>query len=245
VSVSGRHWPLVALFAAHVMVSACGGGKPAPAPYTCGDVTRGHCYSKAVIGDHLTGFRSTFTVVKDPRPGNGFVTNEFWLSNYSGTQAWIEIGYIQNTVEPLHYFWAVLDPDTTVFKRTRIADVPPSELGERVTFDIHQTAPGTFSLSVDGPTTKFATSVTVNLWSGMYGGYVDMGMELAGTDGATAPVATFVRNTVYDSTLHPRYARASDGAGESIGKPPYGGWLQTPTESPDGGVFITHCCSPS
>lgn len=241
----GRQWLAMALIVALGATLACGiGGKPAPAPYMCGDVTRGHCYGMATVGDHLTGFRSTFTVVKELRPGNGFVTNEFWLKNYSGVVAWIEIGYMQNTVEQLHYFWAVLDPDTALFRSTMIADVPGAEFGERVTFDIHETAPSVFSLSVDGPTTKFATSVTVNLWVGTDGGYVDMGMELAGTDGAVAPVATFVNNTVYDSTFRPRYAKASDGSGETIGKPPYGGWLQKPADSPDGGVFITHCCAP-
>src|SRR4051812_2630497 len=86
------------------LILGCGAGQQSPTGYSCGDVAHGHCYSEALFGDHVTGFRTTFTVVSKLHPGNGFVTNEFWLDNYTGNIGWIELGYELNTVEPLHYF---------------------------------------------------------------------------------------------------------------------------------------------
>ena len=76
-----------------MLLLACQLGGPSPQSYSCGDVSNlKHCYATGTLSNHLTGFRSTFTV-RRMLPGDGFVTNEFWLSHYSGNWAWIEIGY--------------------------------------------------------------------------------------------------------------------------------------------------------
>ena len=219
------------------------GGQPSPQIYNCGTVSSGHCYSEALLGDHLAGFRTTFTVVQQFLPGDGFVTNEFWLTNYQGNDGWIELGYQVNSIE-LKYFWAVLDPDTGIFTKHDIGPIPPEEVATRVVFDIHQTAEDTFVISIDGSKTHFATTAHVNLWDGSYGGHVKMGQELAGSKGAAASLAMFVENQVYDSSSRRRFATAGDGPSEKVDKPPYGGWMQQPAVGNQGGVFSTYCCVP-
>lgn len=235
---------------------ACNAGKPAPFPYACGDVTRGHCYTYATIGQRITGFRTIVTISGSLAPGNGFVTNEFWLKNYSGAVGWIELGYISNGVEPLHYFYAIVNPATGIFRQTTISTIPREDIEGRVTLDVHQIAPNEFEISVNGPATQFSTTENVSLWSGSEGGYVDVGMELAGTTGAYASITMFVKNQVYDTRHRRRFAAGSDGYGVTTHNPPYGEWLQSPAASPtaspaaspvagpEGGTFITYCCAP-
>src|SRR5262249_41294443 len=152
----------------------------------------------------------------------------------------IEIGYETNTVELPKYFWAVLDPDTGIFINHNIDTIPQEEVSTRVTFDIHQIAEDTFAISVDGNKTHYSTSVTVNLWNGVYGGYVHIGQELSGSKDAVASLAMFVENQVYDSNFHPHYARETDQPhDETLDKPPYGGWMQKPAQGNNGGVFST------
>jgi hypothetical protein len=228
-----------------VLTTRCIGGQPAPEGYSCGGPSTGHCYAIASIGDHLTGFRSTIGVIANAKPGDGFVNNEFWLINYSGNGGWIEIGYQVNTVELPKYFWAVLDPDTGIFTNHNMDTIPQEEVGTRVTFDIHQIAEDTFAISVDGSKTHYSTTVQVNLWNGTYGGYIHIGQELSGSKDAIASLAIFVENQVYDSNFHHHYATEVDRPlDETLDRPPYGGWMQKPTQDNKGGVFSTYCCAP-
>ena len=230
-----------------ILLSACEdslGGQQSPQNYSCGDVSRGHCYAESFLGDHLTGFRSTFTVVGRFLAGDGFITNEFWLNNYNGTNGWIEIGYQANGIDSPKYFWAVLDPDTGFFKKYDIGPIPQEEMGTRVDFDIHQIAEDVFIISIEGTKTHFSTTVDINLWDGTYGGYAVLGQELAGSKGAVASLAEFVHNQVYDKNFKRRFATEIDSSSEKIDKPPYGGWLQKPAAGIEGGTFSTYCCAP-
>jgi hypothetical protein len=231
-----------------MLLLACQLGGPSPQSYSCGTVSSSaHCYAKGTIGDHLTGFRSTFTVVGRILPGDGFITNEFWLINYEGVNGWIEIGYQSKTNEPTQYFWAELDPDTAYFTKYYIDPIPQEEIDTRVVFDIHQTGEDTFDISIDGSKTHFSKTVHINLWDRADGGYVNLGQELAGSKNAEASFAMFVDNQVYDNRFRRRFATDNDKPRiDPVGKPPYGGWLQTPTSKADnrGGVFSTYCCAP-
>ena len=221
-------------------------GKKSPDPYECGDVgSRAHCYSLATLGDHTTGMRTTISIPTTLQGGNGFLNNEFWLSNYSGNEGWIELGYQANQYQLPKYFWAQLDPDTGVYTDHDIADIPESEFGSEVTFDVHQTGENAFQVSVDGPTTKFSTTTSLHLWNGAYGGSVKLGMEIAGTSGAVATLATFKHNTVYSDQFRPHEATEDDLPTEaSQDEPPCAGWLEMPSALTPGGVFSTHCCTP-
>jgi len=237
-----------------ILISDCNtslGGRSSPQNYKCGDFRAGHCYVTGSLGnigpsgEHLTGFRSTISVVGNISPGQGFITNEFWLISSQETIGWIEVGYIVSAHELLHYFWAVLDPDTHIFTRHEIGAVPKGEIGTRVTFDIHEISEDNFVISIDGSITHFSTTTQVNLWDGNHGGHIDLGMELAGSNGAVSSFAEFVENKVYDNKISqlPRFANESDSPSESIGQPPYGGWLQKPAAGNYGGVFSTYCCA--
>jgi hypothetical protein len=229
-------------------------GDLAPHNYSCGTSTIStHCYSVGRLGDHLTGFRSTFTVVANILPGDGFVTNEFWLANDSSVDGWIEVGYIAGRFELPKYFYAIKDPDNTPLLMPYdigLGPIPQDEINTRVVFDIHQTAEDTFAIAVDGTTTHFSTTVQVNLWNGSEGGYAQLGQELAGSMNAVASFAMFVDNQVYDQSFQRHFATESNGhhpmgsPSEEVSQPPFGGWLELPAAGNQGGVFSTYCCAP-
>jgi len=226
-----------------LLSAGCTTGQVAPQGYSCGDPSKGHCYAQASVGDHLTGFQTTIGVVSTFLPGDGFVNNEFWLNNYRGSGGWIEIGYQANTVELPKYFWAKVDPDTHLYQSFDIGTIPSEEVSTRVTFDVHQTGEDTFVLSVDGTTTHFTATVTINLWDGTYGGYVMLGQELSGMSGAAASLAMFVDNQAYDQTYQRHFLTEADNPSDDLlDKPPYGGWFQKPAAGNQGGVFPTYCC---
>jgi hypothetical protein len=102
---------------------ACAPQTPAPAqPYACGGPAKNHCYAYASVGDHILGFLTQIHI-SGISPGDGFVTNEIWLRNYTGVSSWIELGYEQD-VRPLHYFWAQSD-ETGLFTPHELGDIPP------------------------------------------------------------------------------------------------------------------------
>lgn len=232
--------PLAAAFLSCDLLSSLGGR---PGAYQCGDFTGDHCYAEASVGDHATGFQTTITVAGVFEAGDGLITNELWLRNYTGGQGWIELGYKHELNGTLQYFWGRKDPATADFSFENIGPVPAAEVGTPVTFDVHQTGTDTFLLSIDGGVTRWSKPLTLALWSNASGGYVLLGMELGGRDGGQASLAMFVDNKVYDTAFHPRFANAGDFPGQTIHGPPYGGWLQWP-DAGQGGVFSTRCCAP-
>lgn len=219
-------------------------GRQSTQSYTCGNTHNGHCYSEATLGDHFTGFTTTMSVVKNFHGGDGFITNEFWLSNYNGVNGWIEVGVSSTEISGGNgneYFYAFLDPETALFHHFTISPVPDDEIGSRVVLDVHQIADNTFSVSVKGSKTNFTNTIQVHLWDGFYGGSIKIGQELAGSNGAQASLTEFVENKFYKgSTL--RYVDELNLPSESIGQPPYGGWLEKPTSTNKGGIYSTYCC---
>jgi hypothetical protein len=83
-----------------------------------------------------------------------------------------------------------------------------------------------------------------------HGGYVNIGQELVGSQGAIASLATFADNLVYDNTFRRRYATELDWRlapditkpSEGAEKPPYGTWLLQPAAGNRGGEAATYCC---
>ncbi|MGZ3488658.1 MAG: hypothetical protein ACXVBY_17555, partial [Isosphaeraceae bacterium] len=237
---------VVGIMLVGMLVTACSGSTPrAPAPYKCGGVgtmTGRHCYAKATIGDHITGFSSDIWIAERMQPENGFITNEFWLNGFTGVSSWIEIGYIQNSVEQLHYFWAEND-ENGIFHKETIANVPTTEVGTSVRFAIIQVATDTFRLEVKAGTTHFSREIHLHLWDDWQGGYIEAGQELAGTDmagtgGAEASLAQFT-----DMLTFTRFSKARvDKAAFDVDGPPYAGWLVMPPAPEPGPAFATWCC---
>ena len=83
----------------------------------------------------------------------------------------------------------------------------------------------------------------------MSGNRIDIGQELAGTNGASAGNANFTRNIWAVQVLGPEYVfwynRQTDEGGVGSAAPPFGSWTSNPANPPppEGGQFTTHCCS--
>jgi hypothetical protein len=217
------------------------GNAPAAAPYTCGTLSSGHCYAELLVDPgHLRGYRTQILVTTQLAPGNGFIDNEFWLNPYGGT-GWLEMGYEYHPVYRMTYFWAE-DRQDGYFIAHEIADVDPLDDGNYATFDIHETATDTFSISLTSKKVSYSYSNTnFPLFGSTASGWVAMGQELAGTTGAQAPFVLYLFNTYYDTNLAKHYIT---GGTPVLAKPPYGGWLQAPASGNQGGAWSTWCCAP-
>jgi hypothetical protein len=76
---------------------------------------------------------------------------------------------------------------------------------------------------------------------------IDIGQELWGTNGNSAPAANFTRNIWAVQLLGPEYvfwynAQHTEG-GVTSDSPPHGAWIIDPAVgTPEGGEFQTQCC---
>lgn len=156
------------------LLLACNSGRSSTESYSCGDVTRGHCYAASFVGDHVLGFQTRVHVTSNMSPGDGLITNEFWLANYTGTSSWLEVGYKREALGKIKYFWAQND-ENGHYSSHDLHDVPPEELDSAVTLTIHQMQRDRFMVSIKGRRTDFAAVTDIHMWDADRGGYARIG----------------------------------------------------------------------
>lgn len=243
-----------------VLAFAACGGSTLPGGYKCGDVSAGHCYGETYGVGHLLlvtpaeqlyglyGFSTSVLVASTLDGGDGFIDNEFWLRSYN-CYCWVEVGYWN-----LGYFVAEQRPDGKFYKLNLFA-MSAADVNQYAVLDIHAIGAigsSVFSVSISNKATSFVTTVTDNAmwrtqtswWTDGYSyGFVEMGQELAGTNGAAASFVFFAFNRWYDSNGVSQYLVGGSGD-VSYAAPPYAGWLVLPTALSDqGGLFWTECCT--
>jgi hypothetical protein len=176
----------------------------------------------------------------------GFVDNEIWLNDYnnsgcSGNVCWVEAGYwtvsgaFSTTV---NYFWADNRPGGGLNVHT-LAQVPSADYSDYAEFYIWQNFgwSNKWEVDIDSPNYYYSNYSTSN---SMVADDINIGQELAGTSGASAPTAYFTDNWYYDSNLNFDY-QSYEGAVTS-NNPPHAAWDTNPAYSLTGGVFKTWCC---
>lgn len=234
------------------MLSGCGGQS-----YSCGDASGNHCYGTVTWSGNPAGFFMNMTAVP-LTSGDIFIDDEGWLVDFisSTNYAWVEAGEENVNVAyyggegATYYFWAygAAGQETMGYE---LGPVAQSDLDHanwiayRVNQDattpstwhvnIWQEATGTmlYNESVDNPMTP-QTLIE--------------GQELAGTNGAQAPLAFFDDNSYLQSSK--TVFQTTDGfvcKGPSPacpGAPPNAGWWfnSKPSETSNGGLFFTDCC---
>jgi hypothetical protein len=225
-------------------LAGCPGPGPSPTPYNCGQVNnRDHCWTQLYIGFNpavagIRGFQTKVNVVS-MNPGDGFITDEFWLSG-SNCSCWIETGYKADQTGQ-YYYWGQQAPGSS-FGFTDLGPVTAADLGQWATFTIQQISPQSFSIEVVTPTHSYVVTVNNSYLSDPNAlAYVQVGQELAGTTGATANYAFFEYNKLF---VGGSWSYITTAGAIKQDAPPYGGWLGTPSSSNPGGIFLTQCCSP-
>jgi|GEM_PF-526012 len=222
--------------------------------YSCGNPSSGHCYGYNYwsMPSGTKGAGTDIVVVHLNCSScwslgeTGFIDNEMWFSNYNnsgcsnlGNACWVEAGY--ETVSgafstTVNYFWADNRPGHG-FSAHVLAQVPSGDYGNSAEFSIWQTGSGTWAVNITSPNYNYSNSSTSN---SMVPNAILIGQELAGTSGASAPIAYFTNNWYYDSNWN-FYYQGYEG-GVTSQNPPSAWWDTDPHNSSSGGVFQTSCC---
>jgi hypothetical protein len=266
----GRLLAIAAVAVLASSLSGCPPGQPAPNGYSCGTLSSGHCYSEAMStfgasstplqqcandgASHIFGYRTSISITSGMNPGDGFIDDEMWLTAENGP-GWIEAGYTDEYFFGQHYFWAENDETTGIFVNHDLQSVPAEDDGSYAVVEIFATGPdltkpSSFTVNIRSIATNFSQTDIVNaMWTPGPDRFaeVNFGQELAGTNGALANDVFFVNNSWMDNAGHWRLQSAPGVS--TVDMPPYGGWVQDGCSSaqssgPNGGTFLTRCCTP-
>jgi hypothetical protein len=247
----------VALALAVVLITV-GSGKALG--YSC---SPNHCYG-LTYWSQSTEYFGSYTDISmvhlncDPKTcaPNGFITDEMWLidrpncNNPPYYACWIETGYIEYMSTNQTFFWADKRPGYP-FAFDLMANVPAGEYGNSDHYMIikdGRTSPNPFLVFMYNDSLSVLFEGTSNANS-MVSKQIQIGQELIGKGGASAPQATFTRNIFAVQALGPEYVfwynvQKQKGIIKS-NNPPMGHWDIDPAtsgSSPEGGQFSTNCC---
>lgn len=227
-----------------------------PTSYSCGDKNSGHCYAINDWYGGMAGAKTNITLVNLVCNGwpfgscdsTGFVDDEIWViddnasgdcSSTSFKRCWVEQGIINDGSAP-YFFWADVRP---IDKGLNYHDGPQfgGYFGDTANFTIQQTSSNTWSVSTtilncgcSYQLQRYSTSNT------MHADDINIGQELAGTDGASAPRADFTYNYWFNGSWHPQ--GYGNGPGPFADNPPHGAWVNGVVGGPTGGDWYDYCC---
>jgi hypothetical protein len=213
-------------------------------------------------------FRAFITTVNAValRGGDGEINDEFWVkqipaANCGGPNlpavCWIEVGlsaganYIGCRVpqNETHLFWADNRPNRGFFCHDMGA-VQPQEFGQPVllAIAIRPSEPNAYDVealtceSSHGPVgCQGRQFVGISSDNTMAANVIDMGMELAGRTGASAPGTNFFQTLVPDSSSVFGFKFLDVDGRLILNEPISAEWESRPT-SGNGGSFRTSCC---
>src|SRR2546423_1390575 len=210
----------VAMSAAVVLLLLAG-TVPVSTAYSCGNPSSAHCYGKASWsqrGEYFGAFTEAAQApLSCPSGCGGFVDDEIWLidTTSSGCTAnsfgmcWVEAGSIAiDGSEPV-FFWADARPTSTSTFNLHLlgATDPAGTLDHYMIVKDGRASPQTFLVFIYTDSFSTLYNGVSSLQSGppMSGHRIDVGQELAGTTGASAGRANFVRNIWAVQALGPEY----------------------------------------
>jgi|GEM_PF-2107710 hypothetical protein len=240
---------VVVLSVCWVVFAAYGQKAYAKSLYNCPPAGM-HCYGVEIWPNQVLGAQTSISVVH-LAPGNGFVTNEEWLmeDDAEGT-FWVEAGYLVNSQVDNGtelWFWADYRPsDSNINDHYAATGISSSDYGNNVNITIQSgtnTLGTSWTVQVFGNATGIEGTSTHN---SMIPTQIEIGQELAGSSGVSAPRAIFEYNTWRgkNSPVGSFQYQTSDGDGIQAQDPPYAGWYDNhDPKSYVGGQMYT--CSPT
>jgi hypothetical protein len=256
----------VRLMAAAVITQFLAGCPGPGSTYSCND---GHCYGivRFNVIDFGNGpmFRSFVTNVNAVplNAGNADISDEFWVIQQGATNCgnqpndcWIELGLLASNItnNETHVFWADNRPNQGFFYHDMGA-LQPQEFNQPVLLLIAIRPQDPNSYDVDALTCQTVTGpvgcqgrrlIGQSINNTMVANVIEMGLELAGSNGASAQATNFFR-TIVPYPNSPGNFKYLDVDGRvQVDAPVTAGWVSTPTSTPPsrniGGSFFTSCC---
>jgi Concanavalin A-like lectin/glucanases superfamily len=232
-----------------------------PSTYSCAN---SHCYAQIQWPAVVSGAHTTIDVthVASTKPSSlpadqETLSNELWVNdvgllNPSSICApqggcWVEAGYAADSGS-VYYFWAdnrpasQLPPNTPTYKLWRQADVPTADYGGSTDVTITRVDSSTYQIFItslsfpdgmpSGPMYSTSNPMTINR--------TDIGMELSGTSGASAPKTAWGNNQYIQTDGTAVYQ--TTGPDAITDDPPFGWWYIKPGGAILGGKFLANCC---
>lgn len=234
----------LALALVAVVAQAHPSAAQAHAFYSCGDAQSGHCYGYA--DTPIPGAQGATTKIYmvqlqcNQRGGvnttSGFIDNEMWLM--ASTYNWVEAGYwtVSNVFGTWQdYFWADYRPGdcSGCINVHDLGNVPGGDYGQNIQFIVRRSGQYSFLVNIISPNfspqgPQLSSNNTMDV------GHVEMGQELAGNAGASAPNARFSYRYYWDGSGN--YTGIFGNYSAFQYDPPYVGYVAGDTD------FYTHCC---
>jgi hypothetical protein len=238
------------LFAGSFLLNSQPAQAAAMLSYSCGSSSgSGHCYGWNTWVGAVDGSATQITV-RGITGGNGFIDNEMWLvqwpKNGLPRSTWVEAGYIsdsgfENGAEV--WFWADSRPQDNGYVNLHYGiPLRSGDYGHNVAITLKRKDSCSFTASVVGVLTGEQGTSTNNCISP---DHIQIGQELAGSNGANAPKALYSQNEYEAAGRNYFSYQFQDGSGSGK-NPPWAGWDQNhrPSNSGGGGTWYT-CTLPS
>jgi hypothetical protein len=231
--------------------------------YSCGDPNKNHCYGFVQWQEepqYYGVYMDLLQVAMNcPQGCDGFINNEMWLADYNSracvanqfSQCWVEAGFHASDGggNPI-YFWADARPlSSNTYNNHFLSQADLADFEHfMIIKDSRNGAQGVYQVWIynDSHSVLFNGTSTNN---NMSANAINMGSELAGTNGASAGLAQFTRNIWAVKPLGPEYVfwynRETDKGVVTSNSPPSASWLIDPSlpPPPEGGMFTTSCCN--
>lgn len=237
------------------------------APYSCG---KDHCYGIVTLVATQNGvpsFRGLATsVMAVPlNGGDGELNTEMWVKQLgnpscddlgTGQICWIEVGLSAGAngggcsiaSNETHIFWADNRPNKGFFCHDQGA-LQQQEFNQPVFLSIAIRPLEANTYDVEALTCTSVTSngscsrrifVGTSTNNEMAATLVDIGMELAGSKGASASTTQFTETIFANPNVIWTFLNVNGSV--SVNAPVKAGWTTTPSVSSSGGSFSTACC---
>lgn len=189
-----------------------------------------------------------------------FIDDEIWVRDATHQASscptykvgcWVEQGYIatansSGSGTTVNYFWADYRPGDSMLNFHYIAVVPSGDYGYATFFDIYRTASsncstsprsGTFAVNIASETQFYNNTSARDCQTP---DDINIGQELAGTSGASAPTANFTDNEWVGTNGVANYQTLNADT-PSPNAPVSDSWVTLPSHSSTGGDFTTKC----
>ena len=129
------------------------------------------------------------------------LTNEFWLVSYS-CGCWIETGWIvQSGDQRPTIFWVqatgAAETSTATLGRAHMLKVIEPADGNSGRFSVIYEGNNSFRIRIATDIYNFETTTVTPMWSAVGHGYVELGSELGGTEGAFSSIVSYEENRAF------------------------------------------------